>query len=175
MARKIPTSKEWTLRLKNNRRTVLLFADPAQSLSSLKHSLLTALQTSPRAPDAEEEDELPTSVSKIEIGLPVDLFDFKQGFQLIHEDTDYDDEPEETASKSKKGKGRERAAKTSEASLVSLGIKKNYVLAYRFKEEEEDDETMGEDPGWHVEIPVFQDLYGMEVVGDLGANLEYRG
>jgi hypothetical protein len=166
----VEKSKEWTLRLKRGTRTVLLFVDPAQSLASLKQSLLDALNNAPK--DLPETTPAPDSIDQIEIGIPVDLFDFSQGFQAIEEDQDISLDGEDDV----KQKGKSRASKGSASSIQSLGVKKNYVLAYRFKEDnEEQDETMGEDQGWDVEIPVFQDLYGIEVAGDLGANLEFRG
>ena len=152
----IPASKLWTLRLKRSNSTTLLFADPAQSLKSLKEALLSALRSAPSTGPVREQ--VPTDPRDVEIGKPVDLFELSKGWELV-------DSLQPT--------------KSQDASLRSLGIKENYVLAYRFKDDEfeadEDDETMGEEKGWNVDIPVYEDTYGVETEGDLGAVPEYRG
>jgi hypothetical protein len=151
----VPASKLWTLRLKRGVHTTLLFADPAQSLSSLKLALFAALRSAPN--EIPMRHVLPESSSDIEIGMPVDLFDLSQGFALVAP-------LEPTNSK--------------DMSLRQLGIKENYVLAYRFKgdagRDDDDDETLGEEK-WDVNIPEWEDTYGVENQGDLGAIRDYRG
>jgi hypothetical protein len=155
----IQPSKLWTLRLKNGTRTVMLFADPAQSLSSLKAALLEALEQAPATDPHAPTQPLPASSSDIEIGKPLDSFDLTQGWELVGEDADADELETETKPN---GKGKARSNGT-DVSLRSLGIKENYALAYRFKSRgSDDDETLGEDPGWDVEIPAYDDVYGAE-------------
>jgi hypothetical protein len=61
-------------------------------------------------------------------------------------------------------------------SLTSLGIKENAVLAYRFRGGEAEKRLNGEDPGWSIEVPSFEDAYGVENDGDLGVvRSEFQG
>jgi hypothetical protein len=173
----IQPSKLWTLRLKNGTRTVMLFADPAQSLTSLKAALLEALRRAPKADPRAYTAPPPSSISDIEIGKPLDIFDLSQGWELVVSDPDpVDEPPEDTTGKGKdKGKGKAKSNGT-EMSLRSLGIKENWVLAWRVKVTDgNDDETLGDDQGWQVEIPAYDDAYGVENQGDGGALPEFRG
>ena len=66
-------------------------------------------------------------------------------------------------------------ATEDDKSLTSLGIKENAVLVYRFRGGEAGKERRGKDPGWSIEVPSFEDPYGVENVGDLGVKPEFRG
>jgi hypothetical protein len=168
----VPTSKLWTLRLKRGKKTVLVFADPAQSLRSLKQNLLDALKAT-HSSNAIDGTDIPTSPSDVELGKPVDQLDLEQGWDLV----DPPSPDDELASDDSDTKGKKRAkTKTRDLSLKALGIKENYVLAFRFKNPDEDvDETLAEDLGWDVDIPSYEDLYGEVNSGDIGVNPEYRG
>jgi hypothetical protein len=167
----IPTSKLWTLRLKRGKKTVLVFADPAQSLQSLKQNLLDSLRATNSSIDGVT---IPTSPSDVELAKPVDQLDLKQGWDLVDAPTPDD----ELAMDDSDTKGKSRAKSSSrDLSLKALGIKENHVLAFRFKnlDDEDADETLGDDLGWDVDIPSYEDLYGDVNSGDLGVIPEYRG
>jgi hypothetical protein len=173
MPSSVPTSKWWTLRLKRGKKTILVFADPAQSLRSLKQNLIDALKaTNPS--DKIDGQVIPPSPSEVELAKPIDQLDISQGWTLL-DPPSLDDElgPEDTHNK---GKSRAKS-KSRDPCLKELGIKENHVLAFRFREPESDDsdETLGDDPGWKVEIPVYEDICGVENAGDLGLLPEFRG
>lgn len=155
--------------MKRGKKTVLLFADPAEALDTLKHNLIDALKATNQS-NQFDGVAIPSSPSDVEIGKPVEPLDISKGWELV--DPSFDDElaMDDSDSKSKKGKSR---AKTKDMSLKALGIKENYVLAFRFRNDE--DETMEDDQGWDVNIPTYEDLYGVENVGDVGVIPEYRG
>jgi hypothetical protein len=168
----VPTSKQWTLRLKKGKRTVLVFADPAESLRSLKQNLIDAL-TATNPSHTIDALPIPTSPSDVELAKPVDQLDITKGWEIV--DPPIPDDELAIDDSDVKGKGRAKR-KSREISLKALGIKENHVLAFRFKDSNEDvDETLGDDPGWEVQIPSYEDLYGVENVGDLGVIPEYRG
>lgn len=151
----VSPDKQWTLRLKRKTNTVLLFVDPAQSLSSVKAALFEALEanTSPLA----RAEPLPSSPEDIELGRPIDPSDLSVGFEHMEPSS-----IDELADEPRSAKGKGKAARSVEAgqSLKSLGLRDSSVLAYRWKRDD-GDETLGDDE-WEVSIPVFEDIYGME-------------
>jgi hypothetical protein len=171
----VPASKIWTLRLKSGKHTVILFADPSQSLRSLKQNLLDALRET--APSNKLDDvPIPTSIDEVELAKPVDQLDVRKGWNAIGGPKSSDTSEDELAEDDSEVKSKTKAKrKTRDVNLKSLGIKENHVLAFRFTGAE-DDETFGDDDlGWKVDIPFYEDMYGMENAGDLGVVPEYRG
>jgi hypothetical protein len=170
----IPASKTYTLRIKQSTTTIVLFADPAQSLTSLKESLLEALKaTNPSG--SFYSQTIPDDPAEVELALPVDVFDAEKGWDLIFEirSPSLDDE---NTRRSSKGKGK-AIVKDAGLSIRGAGIKDNAVLAFRFKKDdgEEEDEAMADDPGWDVQVSVYEDVYGVENRGDLGVIPEFKG
>jgi hypothetical protein len=173
MPASVPTSKWWTLRLKRGKKTVLVFADPAQSLSSLKQNLIEALKaTNPS--DKIDGQPIPTSLSEVELAKPIDQLDISQGWTLLDPLPFEDELGADDIQNAAKSKAK---SKSRDPSLKELGLKENHVLAFRFRQPESDDvdETLGDDLGWKVEIPVYDDIYGVDNAGDLGVLPEFRG
>jgi hypothetical protein len=99
-----------------------------------------------------------------------------------NEGGDSDEEKREEQEEDSDGRANARgrrstAGQTAEdnKSLTNLGIKENAVLVYRFRGGEAEKEKRGKDPGWSIEVPSFEDAYGVENEGDLGVKPEFRG
>jgi hypothetical protein len=96
------------------------------------------------------------------------------------EEVKRDEQEEGGAGRAARAAARGRRASAGQAteddkSLTSLGIKENAVLVYRFRGGEAEKERRGKDPGWSIEVPSFEDPYGVENEGDLGVKPEFRG
>lgn len=64
-----------------------------------------------------------------------------------------------------KGKGKARSGGAAESSLKTLGVKDGFALAYRFKNDgnnEDGDEMLGEGTGWSVKVPSYDDAYALD-------------
>jgi hypothetical protein len=170
----IPSENTWIMRLKYKKYTAFLFGEPSQSITSFKEELLKALRE--RNPTGEFMGlSIPSSASEVEFGKPVDVFDLKKGWELIGAPTEvHDEEKEDDNSTRQKSKGEAKAPDNDTTSLKSAGFKEG-VYAFRFKNQGEEDETMGDDPGWDVQIATFEDVYGVENQADLGVVPEYDG
>jgi hypothetical protein len=132
----------WTLRLKREKTTVFLFADPSQTLTELKQTLLDSLhQTHPSK--KLDGTPIPQSTTDVELALPINDKDLSLGWRSI------DFIPDEDA----------RAAKNSGATLRTAGIQENGVLAFRFRggDDEANDETLGEELTFKVQIPEWDE------------------
>jgi hypothetical protein len=170
----IPPEKTWIMRLKYSTYTVFLFGDPLQSIASFKEELLNALRE--RNPSGKFMGvSIPSTASEVEFGKPVDVFDLEKGWELIGSPPENeDDEEEDDNSTRRKSKGKAKATDNSTTSLKNAGFKEG-VYAFRFKKQSDDDETMGDEPGWDVRIATFEDIYGVENQADLGVVPEYDG
>jgi hypothetical protein len=148
-------STSWTLRLKRQKTTILLFADPNTTLSDLKQQLLKALRATHPTQVLSDGKGIPTSVADVELGLPVEPNDLTQGWRMI--DLSFTDDNTTDAGSTKGAVSKDKALKT-------LGIKADSVLAFRFKNEDGDldDETLGEDIGFKVDIPDWEDAFGID-------------
>lgn len=180
-----PTPETWTLKFKNARTTVVLYVYQLQTLSSIKTELLHALRST--NPSGElNGTPLPDSPDDIELAKPRDFSNLETGgWQSIELDAPNDDfdadlfgnAADEPASRTK-GKGKAKAKGMSHKDCpVGAGLKDMCPVAFRFKGQkpvprpvdDDVDEGLGlEDDGapdadvWHVELPKFEDVYGLE-------------
>jgi hypothetical protein len=171
-----PTPITWTLRLKHQKKTVVLHVNPLQTFSSIKTTLLEVLHKTQKSDSFDQP--LPSSADEIEFGKPIDPKDLDQGFTLgewEHAAALEVDEETEDAPKAKGKKGRpSKSAVTTDESGVELagtsnilqcpkaaGLKDGSVLVFRWgkKGDEEDDIEMEEERerDWDVTIPSFDD------------------
>lgn len=131
-----PTPRTWTIRFKIHRTTVVLYADPAQKLSTLKSELLKALKGTHPTGEIEGEGRphfIPESIDEIVLGTPVDLNDLTVGWEIV--DTDQDD-----LKSNGKGKGKAAAKKSNSTSMdtpQSAGLSDGGVVAVRFRNSKE--------------------------------------
>lgn len=197
MAPTVPSPSTWTIRFKHHKTTVLLHIEASQTISSIKEELLNVLKQT--CPDGTSEGTLlPESGEEIQLARPLDINDVSAGWRRLAAGDSVG------KGKMSKGKGKEKAgseitAKGVDAeSLKSLGFKDNAVLAFRFASEieaeelsgrktqtdvlgDEDDEMgLEEDEGdikenWDVVIPTWEDQYGEETKGDVGAIPTFNG
>lgn len=176
------TPSTWTIKFKNARTTVVLHVDQQQTLSSIKAELLHALRST--NPDGELNGmPLPDSPDDIELAKPRDFANVEAaGWQSIELDAQTDDmdadlfgDAAEDAPKSK-GKGKAKPKASHKDSPLGAGLKDMCPVAFRFRGQkpatlpagDDDDEGLGldddaaDDDGWHVELPKFEDVYGLE-------------
>lgn len=175
-----PSPITWTLRLKYQKKTIVLHINPLQTFNSIKTTLVEVLQKT-QNPDSFDQP-LPSSADEIEFGKPIDPKDLDQGFTLgdwerhvaleLEEDVE-----EETKAKGKGKKGRpSKSAVTVDDSGVELagtsnilqcpkgaGLKDGAVLVFRWGKKEKDDDNEDiemedeRDRDWDVVIPAFND------------------
>ncbi|KAF2186757.1 hypothetical protein K469DRAFT_572736 [Zopfia rhizophila CBS 207.26] len=181
-----PSSKTWTLRLKHRKTTILLHVDPLHTFTHIKTTLYNALQeTHLTDPDDLSEIPLPSSPSSIIFGRPVDINDPKKGFVLG--EWERNNELKGDGGKGK-GKAKRKDEGVGEFGVVNVnncpkgaGLRDGAVLAFRWDEkgrmEEDEDVEMGEREGdmWGVQIPSYEDAYGVENEGDVGGGREFEG
>ncbi|KAJ4991172.1 hypothetical protein SVAN01_03300 [Stagonosporopsis vannaccii] len=173
-----PSPQTWTLRLKSHRTTILLHIDPLQSFASIKSTLLTALtETGISVNEASPPLPLPASASDIQLGRPVDPLDASQGFVLGEWETPVSDEEvaiEEEGSGKGKGKAAVKGGKGKDADAKDCpkgaGLKDGAVLAFRWEGDGAQEEGM-----WGVQLASFEDAYGVQNEGDVGARGEFEG
>jgi len=172
MAGSLPTGKAWTLRLRRGKQTVLVFADPTETLQYLKETLLQALQTA--LPDnLLDGHSLPQHATEIWIAKPNDLFDITQGFTLLDEEPVDELASDEEMNKFKSRSGNRSRGRNDSTSLIALGIKENHVLAFRFTWDSRI--HVKDTQSWNFVVPTLEDIYGVENEGDLGAISDFRG
>ncbi len=160
-----PPSSTWTLRLKYHKTTVLLHANPLQSVQRLKQDLLDSLRAIKPSSTFLNGRAPPSSASQIQLAKPCDVLDPTSGWELIEQS---DDATLHTNGPDWKGKGKAKAKlNSSEFTLKSVGIRDNFALAFRWRDNESRDVGLG-DEEWDVIIPTFEDIYGVENVGDVG-------
>ena len=160
-----PSPVTWTIRLKYHKTTILLHADPLQSVQRLKQDLLDALRAIKPSPTFLNGRSLPSSASRIQLAKPCDVLDPTSGWELIEES---DDATLQANGPDGKAKGKAKAKpNSSEFTVKAVGIRDNIALAFRWPDKESMDEGL-EDEEWDVVIPAFEDIYGVENVGDVG-------
>lgn len=179
-----PSPDVWTIKFKNARTTVVLHVYRLQTLSSIKTELLHALNTTFKSGQLNGQ-HLPESPDDIEFAKPRDFGNVETGgwqsIELDAQEDDFDhdlfgDGADDVAPKSK-GKGKAKARGKSERDcLQGAGLKDMAPVAFRFKGQKavprpiDDDideglglEERGPDAdGWDVELPKFEDVYGLE-------------
>jgi hypothetical protein len=160
-----PSSTTWILRLKYHKTTVLLHADPLQSVQRLKQDLLDSLRAIKPSSTFLNGRSPPSSTSQIQLARPCDVLDPTSGWELIEES---DDATLQANGPDGKGKGKAKAKpNSSEFTLRGVGVRDNLVLAFRWQDKESMDADL-EDEEWDVIIPTFEDIYGVENMGDVG-------
>ncbi|KAF2840999.1 hypothetical protein M501DRAFT_931138 [Patellaria atrata CBS 101060] len=149
-----PSPITYTLRLKFHKTTVLLHVDPLQTLHSLRSDLLTALRQT--CPDGTIGGLalLPDTPEEIELAVPRDLNDASKGWVRVL-----------AAGEGSQGVGDV---------VTARGVRDGGVLAFRFRSGRE---AGGEDEDgeWDVVLPSYEDAYGVENEGDVGARGEFVG
>lgn len=159
------SSQMWTLRLKYHKTTVLLHADPLQSVQRLKQDLIDSLRAIKPTSTFLNGRSLPSSASQIQLAKPCDILDPTSGWELLEES---DDATLRANGPDGKGKGKAKVKpNSSEFTLRSVGMKDNLALAFRWWDKESVDSGL-EDEEWDVIIPTFEDIYGVENIGDVG-------
>ncbi len=180
MAPVIPSPQTWTIRLKHYKTTVMLHADPVQSIDHVKEELLKALRAT--TDGTLNGKPLPEDYHDILLAKPVDVNDVDMGWEKL-------ETAESGPTKARGGKrGRPNGKKL--VTLKSLGLMDLAVIAFKFRDTDkkepkesvlnEDDMEVemdddDEDEEWDVEIPTFEDTYGVPNEGDIGAPRNYRG
>jgi hypothetical protein len=173
----------WTIKFKKARTTVVLHIYQLQPLSSVKAELLEALQST--NPSGElNGTPLPDSADDIELAKPRDPSNIDAGgWQSIELDAANDDfdadlfgTGDDTKTKGKgKGKAKAKGASHKDCPL-GAGLKDMCIVAFRFKGQKSsprrvnddvdeglglDDEGLPGADGWDVELPRFEDVYGI--------------
>ncbi|KAF2095434.1 hypothetical protein NA57DRAFT_20002, partial [Rhizodiscina lignyota] len=193
------TPATYIIRFKLHKTTVILHVDPLQTIASVKAELLNALRQTSKD-GIVEGFQIPEDDAEVALARPVDLNDMEKGWRRLRDE----EAASGTATRSSKGKGKQKAGSKREPKgvdaecLKSLGIKDNAVLAFRFGDaaeedtntkkrkadeldakdtlevdEEESDQSKAEE--WDVILPSWDDMYGVENVGDVGVIQEYEG
>ncbi|KAF2263068.1 hypothetical protein CC78DRAFT_534336 [Lojkania enalia] len=176
-----PSPTNWILRLKNGKTTVFLHINPLQTFTSIKTHLYHALTEAPLK-DAEtgREVPLPPSPADIQLGRPVNINNAKEGFVLGEWEYRNSSDLEEA---DVKGKGKGRLKKRSNELVdpdvkdcpKGAGLRDGAVLAFRWREDGDEDMRDGEEDMWGVKIPSYEDSYGVENEGDVGGRREFEG
>ncbi|KAJ5236356.1 hypothetical protein N7489_006447 [Penicillium chrysogenum] len=147
-------SRSLTILFKKHKTTVLLMLQPHESLDFAKERLLDALQS--REITNINGDVLPDDSCDIEFGEPVDRADAQKGWKRLQADApeiDTEDVPKRNKGKSPK----------NSASIMEAGLQNGHSIAFRFHKSSEgqngglDMDLDGEDPGWDVVMPVYED------------------
>ncbi|KAI4766806.1 hypothetical protein E4T52_00750 [Aureobasidium sp. EXF-3400] len=176
-----PTPDVWTIKFKNARTTVVLYVYQLQSLESIKVELLHALKiTNPSG--QLNGATLPDSADDVEFAKPRDPSNpGASGWQSIGSDAQVDDFDADlfggdNVTSKAKGKGKAKANSGSHKdSLLGAGLKDNAIVAFRFKGQKTVSRPVGDDideglgleddapdaDGWNVELPKFEDVYGL--------------
>jgi hypothetical protein len=178
-----PTPDVWTIKFKNARTTVVLYVYQLQSLSTIKVELLHALKTGNPSGQLNGAT-LPDSADDIELAKPRDLSNpGASGWLSIEPDVATDEFDAdlfgggESVTSKAKGKGKAKANGASHKdSPLGAGLKDNAILAFRFKGQRTVSRPVGDDvdeglgleddaapdaDGWNVELPRFEDVYGL--------------
>ncbi|KAK1148918.1 hypothetical protein N8T08_007593 [Aspergillus melleus] len=139
----------WTLLFKKHKTTVLLTLPPSESITTVKATLLKALQSR----DLKEINgaPVPEDSSEIELGVAVDKNDLEKGWTRLEPDMSEFDDDEAP----RRGAGKTASSLT----LQSAELWNGQSIAFRFQKPKEnggagDDIALGlEDPGWDVVLP----------------------
>ena len=145
----------WTLRFKQHKTTVLLFAQQSQSLDLIKRDLLDAIRA--RGIEDINGNALPSDPEDIEFGVPRDKYDISKGWVPLKI-------PEvEDGDKKGKGKGVKKDSVLN-GSPLGAGLKDGAMLAFRFTKGPAED-GMDVDDEWDVIIPSYDDEVGSQGQG----------
>lgn len=145
----------WTLRFKQHKTTVLLFAQQSQSLDSIKRDLLDAIKA--RGIVDINGNALPSDPEDIEFGVPRDKYDISKGWVPLKI-------PEvEDGDTKGKGKGVKKDSVLN-GSPLGAGLKDGAMLAFRFTKGPAED-GMDVDDEWDVIIPSYDDEVGSQGQG----------
>ena len=154
-----PSPLHITILFKCARHTVLLSLLPSTPFSDVKSLLLLALQTRNITSIAGVSVPPAECADQVEFGIPKDKKDLKKGFISL-------DIAEQVLMDGKGGKKKANGNKaTPNENPAGAGLGDGSILAFRFRsqndvemEEEGDDEARSlDDPGWHVELPRYDD------------------
>jgi len=172
----------WTIKFKNARTTVVLHVYQLQTLSSVKVELLHALNSA--CPSGELNGmTLPESPDDIELAKPRDFSNVEsRAWQSIELDAQDDFDADlfgaggDITPKGKgKGKAKAKGAGHKDSPL-GAGLKDMCAVAFRFKGQKQlaipvhddvdeglglEDDVVPDADGWHVELPKFEDVYGL--------------
>lgn len=178
-----PSPQTWTLRIKNNRTTLLLHVDPLQKLSSVKSEILKAVQQT--HPDGHLNGiTIPTQAEDILLAKPIDINDLSVGWEPLEPHADKLLEGGDSG----KGKGKavagsstskkDGAKNSAKDSPQGAGLRDGGIVAFKFRTErermyaewkrvdgdEDGDESMlaEEESGeeWDVVVPTLEETYG---------------
>ena len=157
-----PTSRTWTLRLKHNKTTILLHADPIQTLTSLKSDLLIALRDT-HTSGTINGHQIPQNADDVILAKPVDINDLTQGWERLSAGA----KSAENGSDAKgKGKATATAGANGKASAKmtncpqGAGLRDGGVVAFKFRSEEEADGREGVGEGGDEDIAVLEEDRG---------------
>ena len=147
-----PNPTTWTIRLKRNKVTVVLHADPLEPIEKLQENLLDALRLSEKDHKL-DGTPLPEKPQDILLGKPIDPRDLSKGWVGISD---------EATGSTKKPAGQDPHAKID--SLKGCGIKEDAILAFRFngkttKSDEplESNGAVNPEEPWNVVMPSYND------------------
>ncbi|KAJ5384894.1 hypothetical protein N7517_002805 [Penicillium concentricum] len=133
-------SRAVTILFKKHKTTVLLMLQPHESLDSTKERLLDALKS--RDIKDINGDLLPDDSCNIEFGEPVDRVDLEKGWKRLQADVKLQNES---------------------VTIMEAGLQNGHSIAFRFHKSSEgqngglDMDLDGEDPGWDVVMPTYED------------------
>ncbi|KAJ5468353.1 hypothetical protein N7475_006105 [Penicillium sp. IBT 31633x] len=154
-----PDSRALTLLFKKHKTTVLLMLPTHETLELAKEKLLEALKR--RGLSEINGDLIPDDSFDIEFGEPVDRADLEKGWKRLQADAPGLDT--EDATKKNKGKSN-----NGSVSLLEAGLENGHSIAIRFRKPSEgqnaglDMDIDGEDLGWDVIMPSYEDEEGEE-------------
>jgi len=175
MAPTRPSPQTSTLRLKHHKTTVLLHVDPNSTFTSLKEELLRALKET-CLNNSLNDKTLPSTPAAIVLAKPKDASNPSAGWIRVGAS------PFQSAS-----------SKASEETVKGAGLRDGACLAFKWaadgeeseleqqrRQKEDDDEAMvmdgiedlEEEEDWDVVVPSYEDIYGVDQVGDAGANAD---
>ncbi|KAK6003554.1 hypothetical protein QM012_009325 [Aureobasidium pullulans] len=179
-----PTPDVWTIKFKNARTTVVLYIYQLQTLSSIKVELLHALKAANPSGQLNGAT-LPDSPDDIEFAKLCDPSNpGTSGWQSIETDAPVEDFDADLfgsgdVTPKAKGKGKAKAKSAGHKDcLLGAGLKDNGIVAFRFKGQKTvsrpvgddvdeglgldlEDEVASDADGWNVELPKFEDVYGL--------------
>ncbi|KAJ5834700.1 hypothetical protein N7447_000726 [Penicillium robsamsonii] len=133
-------SRAVTILLKKHKTTVLLMLQPHESLDFTKERLLDALKS--RDIKNINGDVLPGDSCDIEFGEPVDRADPEKGWKRLQADVKLQNES---------------------VTIMEAGLQNGHSIAFRFHKSSGDQndgldmDLDGEDPGWDVVMPTYED------------------
>lgn len=151
-----PDPQKWTLRFKQHKTTILLFVDQAQSFTSIKKDLLGAIAKTGRT--ELNGHPLPTDPEDVILGVPVERNDPSRGWMRL----DIPETEVKVNGASKRVGGKKSVLNSSP---LGAGLRDGAMLAFRFQEGGagvDEDGLDGEEEGWDVLIPSYEEEYGSQ-------------